>query len=88
MGQIGETMVGSVFVITSLAFLIGLVWLGVWVFRKIMRGEIEVSVNTALLALLVVILLVPFAMNLSAHFVYEKMHHSEGTTTEGATESN
>lgn len=77
----------SVFIIGSLAFLIGLVWLGVWVCRKILRGEIGVSVNTALLALLVVILLVPFAMNLSAHFVYEKMHHSSGTT-EGAAASN
>lgn len=74
----------SGFVIGGLAFLVGLVWLGVWIFRKIMRGEIGISINTALLALLVVILLVPFAMNLSAHFLYEKMHHSPDATEEAA----
>ena len=62
------------FVIGSIAFLIGLVWLGLWIFRKIMRGEIAVGVNMALLALLVIVLLVPFAMNLSAHFLYQTMH--------------
>ena len=72
----------GVFVIGGLAFLIGLVWLGVWIFRKIMRGEIAVSVNTALLALLVIVLLVPFAMNLSAHFLYQKVHHPSGPSPE------
>ena len=80
-------MVGSGFIISSLALLMGLFWLGIWIFRKIMRGETGGSVNTALLALLVVILLVPFAMNLSAHFVYEKMH-SPSDTMEGAEASN
>lgn len=65
----------SGFVVGSLAFLIGLVWLGLWIFRKIMRGEIAVGINTALLALLVIILLVPFAMNLSAHFLSQTMYH-------------
>ena len=74
----------SGFVISGVAFLISLVWLGVWIFRKIMRGEIAVSVNTALLALLVVVLLVPFAMNLSAHFLYQKVHHPSDHSSEAA----
>lgn len=68
-------------VIGSLAFLIGLVWLGLWIFRKIMRGEIAVGVNMALLALLVIILLVPFAMNLSAHFLSQTMSHPSSHTS-------
>ncbi|MDQ3184904.1 MAG: hypothetical protein M3Q16_00220 [Pseudomonadota bacterium] len=72
-------MVDTGFVISGLALLIGLVWLGMWIFKKIMQGEIGVSVSTALLALLVVVLLVPFAMNLSAHFLYEKMYHPSDT---------
>ena len=74
----------SVFVISGLAFLIGFVWLGVWIFRKIMRGEVAVSVNMALLALLVIVLLVPFAMNLSAHFLYQKVYHSSAPSSEVA----
>lgn len=74
----------SVFVISGLVFLIGFVWLGVWIFRKIMRGEVAVSVNTALLALLVIVLLVPFAMNLSAHFLYQKVHHPSAHSAEVA----
>ena len=77
----------TVFAISSLTLLIGFIWLGVWIFKKIMHGEIGVSVSTALVALLVIILLVPFAMNLSAHFLYEKMHHPSDAT-EGASESN
>ena len=72
----------DVFVISGLALLAGFVWLGVWIFRKIMRGEIAVSVNTALLALLVIVLLVPFAMNLSAHFLYQKVHNPSGHSLE------
>ena len=72
------------FVIGSVAFLIGLVWLGLWIFRKIMRGEIAVGVNMALLALLVIVLLVPFAMNLSAHFLYQTMNHPSGHSSEAA----
>ena len=78
------------FVIGSVAFLIGLVWLGLWIFRKIMRGEIAVGVNMALLALLVIVLLVPFAMNLSAHFLYQTMHPPSNHSSEkgdGATDS-
>ena len=74
----------GIFVISSLALLVGFVWLGVWIFRKIMRGEIAVSVNTALLALLVIVLLVPFAMNLSAHFLYQKVHHPSDPSPEVA----
>jgi hypothetical protein len=75
------------FIISGLTLLVGLVWLGVWIFRKIMQGESGVSASTVLLALLVVILLVPFAMNLSAHFLYQKMHHPSDVTEE-AVESN
>ena len=80
----------NVFVISGLALVAGFVWLGVWIFRKIMRGEIAVSVNTALLALLVIVLLVPFAMNLSAHFLYQNVHNPSGPSpevTEGTTDS-
>lgn len=77
----------SGFVIGSLAFLAGLIWLGIWVFRKIMHGEMGVGANTALLALLLLILLVPFAMNLSAHFMYEKILRSS-EATEGAARPN
>ncbi|MGH8762219.1 MAG: hypothetical protein ACREUR_03195 [Nitrosospira sp.] len=77
----------TVLAIGSLALLIGLLCLGVWIFKKIMQGKIGVSVTTALLALLVIILLVPFAMNLSAHYLYEKMHHLTHPT-KGADESN
>ncbi len=77
-------MVDSGFVLGGVALLISLVWMGVWIFRKIMRGEIAVSVNTALLALLVIVLLVPFAMNLSAHFLYQKVHHPSDHSTEVA----
>jgi hypothetical protein len=80
-------MADTGFIISGLTLLIGLVWLGVWIFRKVMQGETGVSASTMLLALLVVILLVPFAMNLSAHFLYQKMHHPSGTTEEAA-ESN
>ncbi|SCX94926.1 hypothetical protein SAMN05216420_101423 [Nitrosospira sp. Nl5] len=75
------------FVISGLTLLVGLVCLGVWIFRKVMQGESGVSASTVLLALLVVILLVPFAMNLSAHFLYQKMHHPSDVTEE-AVESN
>ena len=74
----------SVLVISGLAFLTGFVLLGVWIFRRIMRGEIAVSVNAALLALLVIVLLVPFAMNLSAHFLYQKVNHPSDPSSEVA----
>jgi hypothetical protein len=59
----------------------GLLWLAVWVLRKIARREIEVSVNTALVALLVVILLVPLGLNFSAHLIFGKMNHSSTDET-------
>ncbi|MBA2658127.1 MAG: hypothetical protein H0U72_00840 [Nitrosospira sp.] len=74
----------SVFIVSGLALLAGFVWLGVWIFRKVVHGEIAVSVNTALLALLVIVLLVPFAMNLSAHFLYQKVHHPSDPSPEVA----
>lgn len=49
-----------------------------------MRGEIAVGVNMALLALLVIVLLVPFAMNLSAHFLYQTMYQPSDHSSEAA----
>jgi beta-lactamase regulating signal transducer with metallopeptidase domain len=69
-------MADSGLIIISVIVLMGLLWLAVWVLRKIARREIEVSVNTALLALLVVILLVPLGLNFSAHLIFGKMNHS------------
>ena len=76
----------SDYIMIGSAFLVGVISGCAWFFKKVMRGEIGVSVNTALLALFVVILLVPFVMNVSAHFVSQILHHSEDAT-EGAAES-
>ena len=72
-------MVGS-------AILLGLVWLGAWVLGKIRRGEIEIGVHTALLALLAAILIVPFAMNVTAHLVANSMYHPSGEEHAGQPE--
>jgi hypothetical protein len=56
------------------AAVIGLVWLVAWLFMRVMRGEIDIGVNTALLILLAAILVVPFAMNFSAHILANSMH--------------
>lgn len=79
----------SEYIMIGSTFLVGVIGACAWFFKKVMRGEIGVSVNTALLALLVVILLVPFVMNFSAHFVSQILHHAEDTedTTEEAVES-
>jgi beta-lactamase regulating signal transducer with metallopeptidase domain len=74
-------MVDSGLIIISVVVLMGLLWLAVWVLRKIARREIEVSVNTALVALLVVILLVPLGLNFSAHLIFGKMNHSSTDET-------
>jgi hypothetical protein len=58
------------------AAVIGLVWLLAWFFIRVLRGEIDISVNTALLILLVAILVVPFAMNLSAHIIANSANRS------------
>ncbi|MBA4143851.1 MAG: hypothetical protein H0X43_12895 [Nitrosospira sp.] len=66
-------------IIAGFAVVLGLVLLIAWFFRKIARGEIGISVNTALLALLAAILLVPFGMNFSAHLISSVMQRSGDT---------
>lgn len=66
--------------------LIGLIWAGAWIFRKIRRGEITVGFHTALLGLLAVILLVPFAMNFAAHLISNMVHDSSGIQHDGQSE--
>lgn len=79
-------MVDSKLLIAGSAILIGLVWLGAWIFKKIRRGEIVIGFHTALLALLVAILVVPFAMNFSAHLLSNAMQHSSGAQHAGQPE--
>jgi hypothetical protein len=68
--------VQSEFLIVSAAVLIGFILLAVVIFRLVARGKIMMSPGGALVALLVAILLVPFAMNLSAHFLSNKLHET------------
>jgi hypothetical protein len=68
--------VQSEFLIVSAAVLIGFILLAVVIFRLVARGKIMMSPGAALVALLVAILLVPFAMNLSAHFLSNKLHET------------
>lgn len=65
--------------VISVAVLLGFFWLMVWLFKKIRRGEIGVSASSALLLLVAALLLVPFAMNFSAHLISQAMHHTGGT---------
>lgn len=58
------------------AAVIGLVWLVAWLFMRVMRGEIDIGVNTALLILVAAILVVPFAMNFSAHILANSLHRT------------
>jgi hypothetical protein len=74
-------MADSGLIIISVVILAGLLWLAIWVLRKIARGEIDVSVNTALVALLAVVLLVPLGLNFSAHLIFGKMNHSSTDET-------
>lgn len=62
------------------------VLLGGWLVRKIRRGEIEVGVHTMLLALLAAILLVPFAMNVTAHWIANSQHLTAGENHGGQPE--
>jgi hypothetical protein len=68
----------NVLVIVALLSL-GFFWLTAWLFQKIRRREIGVSVNTALLLLIAALLLVPFGMNFSAHLISQVMHDPDGT---------
>ena len=55
----------------SSALLVGVVFLTTWIFRKITRRQAGISFNVALLLLLAAILLLPFAMNYTAHLMSE-----------------
>lgn len=79
-------MADSSFVIIISVVLIGILWLAVWILRRIARGEIGISANTALLVVLAVILLVPFAMNFSAHLI-SGMTHNSSLTEDAASQS-
>lgn len=70
-------------VTTSVLILAGFFWLVVWFFKKLVRGEISLGGHMALLVLLAAILLVPFAMNFSAHLISTIMHHPVGTEDPG-----
>jgi hypothetical protein len=74
----------SEFLIVSAVVLTGFILLAVAVFRLVARGKIMMGPGGALIALLVAILLVPFAMNLSAHFLSNKLHETSvpGSTAE------
>ena len=74
-------------IIVSSAVLLGLIWLIVWIFKKIARGEIGISVNAALLITLAAILLIPFAMNFSAHLISGMMHNPSATENSGSESS-
>ena len=67
------------FVTTSVLILAGFFWLVVWFLKKLVRGEISLGGHTALLVLLAAILLVPFAMNFSAHLISTIVHHPGAT---------
>jgi uncharacterized membrane protein YqjE len=64
----------SIFAILALA---GFFLLVVWFFRKMARGEISMGSHIALLVLLAAMLLVPFAMNFSAHLISSIEHRSD-----------
>jgi uncharacterized membrane protein YqjE len=68
-------MPNSSVIIISFVVLLGLIWLVVWIFKNIARGEIGISVNAAVLVVLAAILLIPFAMNFSAHLISGKTHN-------------
>ena len=58
------------------AAVIGLVWLLAWFFIRVLWGVIDIGINTALVILMVAILVVPFAMNFSAHILANSMHRT------------
>jgi hypothetical protein len=69
-------MTDTSLLLISSAAVIGLVWLVAWLFIRVMRGEIDIGVNTALLILLAAILVVPFAMNFSAHMIANSVNRA------------
>lgn len=78
---------GSGFVTTAIFLLAGFFLLVVWFFRKMARGEIGMGSHVALLVLLAAILLVPFAMNFSAHLIssmgHRSVHSEEASSQQG-----
>jgi hypothetical protein len=62
--------------ILAILTLAGFFLLVVWFFRKMARGEIGMGSHVALLVLLAAMLLVPFAMNFSAHLISGMGHRS------------
>jgi hypothetical protein len=75
----------SGFVMTSILVLAGFFLLVVWFFRKMAQGEISMGSHIALLALLAAMLLVPFAMNFSAH-VISGIGHRSGHSEEASSQ--
>jgi hypothetical protein len=77
----------SGFVTTAILLLAGFFLLVVWFFRKMARGEIGMGSHVALLVLLAAILLVPFAMNFSAHLLssmgHRSVHSEEASSQQG-----
>jgi hypothetical protein len=70
----------SGFVTTSILAILalaGFFLLVVWFFLKMARGEISMGSHVALLVLLAAMLLVPFAMNFSAHLISGIEHRSD-----------
>ena len=67
----------SGFVTTSILVLAGFFLLVVWFFRKMARGETSMGSHVALLVVLAAMLLVPFAMNFSAHLISGIEHRSD-----------
>ena len=81
-------MTDTSLVLISSAAVIGLVWLVAWLFIRVMRGEINIGVNTALLILLAAILVVPFAMNFSAHMIANSVSRSADEAHSNAEHEN
>ncbi len=78
----------SSFVTTSILAILalaGFFLLVVWFFRKMARGEIAMGSPVALLVLLAAMLLVPFAMNFSAHLI-SSMEHRSGHSEEASSQ--
>lgn len=76
-------MTDSYFLIIALLAVAGLGWLVAWLFRKMARGELPISVNTALLIMLAAILVIPFALNFSAHLISTTMQHPQNGAVDG-----
>ncbi|SEA58203.1 hypothetical protein [Nitrosospira multiformis] len=78
----------SSFVTTSILAILalaGFFLLVVWFFRKMTRGELRMGSHAALLVLLAAMLLVPFAMNFSAHLISsigQRSVHSEEVSSQ------